>query len=157
MSSPRRARREGFTLVELLIVLLVIAILATMAIPNLLSSRKAANETLAIHHLRTICTAQEVYKTRKLGEGESYATLARMEEEKLVPWPRRGVFVIHDYTFADIAAPTASEWGVSAVPNDRAGDRSFCVTTEKAIREHPGTAAPASLEAARGEDWKPLR
>ena len=48
-----RTRNEGFTLIELLIVIAVIAILAALAIPNLLSSRKAANETSAIALLKT--------------------------------------------------------------------------------------------------------
>lgn len=46
------ARKSGFTLVELLIVLAVIAILSAIAMPGLLRSRVAANEAAAITDLR---------------------------------------------------------------------------------------------------------
>ena len=61
MPTPRAA---GFTLVELLIVVAVIVIIASMAIPNLLSSRLTANESSAIGTLRTIISAQAQAQTR---------------------------------------------------------------------------------------------
>ena len=54
---PRNHDR-GFTLIELLIVVAVIAILAMMAVPNLLSTRVTSNETVAIAALRSVVTAQ---------------------------------------------------------------------------------------------------
>ena len=55
---------RGFTLIELLIVIAVIAIIAAIAIPNLLESRKAANESSAINYMRTWVTAQEMYREK---------------------------------------------------------------------------------------------
>jgi len=52
---------RGFSLLELLIVVAIILIIATIAIPSLLRSRQAANESSAVAHLRTINTAEVSY------------------------------------------------------------------------------------------------
>lgn len=55
---PSRTTASGFTLLELLIVVAVIAVLSSMAIPNMLASRMTANETVAVAALRSIIAAQ---------------------------------------------------------------------------------------------------
>lgn len=53
---------KGFSLIELLIVVVIIGIIAAIAIPNLIASRRSANEASAISILRTIHGAQVTYQ-----------------------------------------------------------------------------------------------
>jgi prepilin-type N-terminal cleavage/methylation domain-containing protein len=54
-------KKRGFTLVEIMIVVAIIALLAAIAIPNLLGARKTANDAAARANLRTLSTELETY------------------------------------------------------------------------------------------------
>ena len=64
-------KKNGFSLIELLIVVAIILIIAAIAIPNLMRSKIAANESSAISSLRTINTAEVAYATVYPGVGYS--------------------------------------------------------------------------------------
>jgi prepilin-type N-terminal cleavage/methylation domain-containing protein len=66
---------RGFSLLELLIVVAIILIIATIAIPSLLRSRQSANESAAVTNLRNMNSAQATYSSSNGGAFADKATL----------------------------------------------------------------------------------
>ena len=66
---------QGFSLVELLIVVAIIAIIAAIAVPSLLTSRMAANESGGIQGCRTCGSAQVAFASTN---NATYAPLATL-------------------------------------------------------------------------------
>lgn len=83
MNNDNKHPESGFTLIEMLVVTTVFGVLAGVAVPNLLSSRLAANEAAVIAMMRAISTAQFQFKSS--GEldsnndfGYEYGTLGEL-------------------------------------------------------------------------------
>ncbi len=53
---------EGFTLIELMIVIAIIAIIAAISIPSILQASKGANERNAAESVRSLAKAQNIFK-----------------------------------------------------------------------------------------------
>jgi prepilin-type N-terminal cleavage/methylation domain-containing protein len=66
---------QGFSLVELLIVVAIIAIIAAIAVPSLLTSRMAANEAAAIQGCRTLGSAEIAHGA---SDNQRYAPMANL-------------------------------------------------------------------------------
>ena len=70
-------KEQGFSMIELLIVVTIITLIAAIAIPNLRKARQSANKASCIQSLRTITTAEHLYKSKF----QQYGTLAQLAPE----------------------------------------------------------------------------
>lgn len=137
---------QGFSLIELLIVILIISIIAAVAIPNMLAARRSANEGAAVSALRTLHSAQSLYQT-SVGAGNYAGSIsvngdavglvsllnARLIDDVL------GSGVKNNYNFvgartaqSDITPPTFffSANPVSASGITQTGTKRFCITQQ---------------------------
>jgi type IV pilus assembly protein PilA len=101
---------HGFSLLELLIVVAIILIIATIAIPSLLRSRQSAQESSAVAQLRTINTAEVTYLSANQG---SYGSLDQLITQGLIDARFSGS--VSGYNFSVVA--TGTDYTASATPS----------------------------------------
>lgn len=125
-------REQGFTLIELMIVVAIIAIIAAIAIPSLLNARKAGNEASAISSLRTLTTVNEQYRTRFQSYSDGLANLQAAGYIDTI----LGAGAKSGYNFAYPAPATPNVWAVTGTPveDGDTGDRRFFVDQTGVIR-----------------------
>lgn len=141
-----RQKEVGFSLIELLIVVTIIGIIASIAVPNLLASRRAANEGSAQQSLRTISSCETAYQyTYGNGDFTDLAGLGAktLTDSVLATGTKSG------YTFVvtPVAGPPPQFWAY-AIPTSTSGfgatgTRRFGIAEDAVLRGDTTLSAPA--------------
>jgi type IV pilus assembly protein PilA len=156
MNTSTHRHESGFTLVELLIVMSVILILLTLAIPAMQSVIRRGNETSAITSLRMLNEMEGQYNSTypqhgfacsltalggKIGSGPPTAESAQLIPDDLASGHKAG----YTFTISNCAKTTINNvdqynsYQITAVPNSvgHSGNRGFCTDENGEIRYDP--------------------
>ena len=149
----QRQNHAGFSLIELLIVVTIIGIIASIAIPNLLASRRAANEGSAQQAMRTISSCETAYKF-SYGNG-NYADLPTLGAKVMTDAVLAGG-TKSGYTFEanPMAGPPEQYWAFAfpVTPSGvtSTGTRRFAVSDDGVLRgDTDMSGAPADWAAVQ--------
>lgn len=153
------SRRQGFTLLELSIVVAIMAVLIAIALPQLLRARMQANESNAISALRTVATAQLSFQSSAIvdsnGDGVGdFGTLAQLAnpgpgvppfiDARLGGGSISGYIVTVNVTLGTLAVAPAFTGIADPLSIGRTGVRRFYVDDTTIIR-HTTDGSAASV------------
>src|SRR5262245_37594641 len=142
---------RGFSLLELLIVVAIILIIATIAIPSLLRSRQAAQESSAVANLRTINTAQVTYLSSARG---TYGSIRDLIVAGLID--SRFANAVSGYSITVTAS--GSDYTANAFPTStNTGRYGYYSLPDAVVRYQPSTASNCNPCFPSGQSGAPVQ
>ena len=156
----KRATKAGFTLVEIMIVVAIIALLAAIAIPNVLRGRLTANESAAIGNLRAMISSLEMYRSVY----GAYPQRANWNTQMYVPQPPFGPPSFsaatlgssglgvqgYQYIYTDGSSSQSYVLTAGPVTSGRTGSRGFR-TSEQGTIQHCSSLADLQFPDGTGD------
>jgi type IV pilus assembly protein PilA len=144
-------KQKGFSLIELLIVVAIILIIAAIAIPNLLRSRIAANESSAVSSIRTVNTAEISFQAAYPTVGYATAGLSKLgppSKTNACATPNSTNACLIDYAVSNATAAASAKSGYYfKLATGSSGDaNSYLVAGSAAVFNQTGVRNFCSVE-----------